>query len=146
MIDWDPMPCASCGADLEPCGTPHGIVWVCRRCVAGATTLGVIRKIVPRGYVNHLWQAAQRFGRESQRACPSCTRPLLDFRPDEVELSPKLEVCCRCFLIWLDRPALLSLRPPRTAREEQGVIPLALAAARRVASAVDAAIDPPAGS
>ena len=133
---FEPLPCATCDRPLEPKGTPHGSVWLCRHCLAGAATLGVIRKVAPREFVNHIWQAARAHGRDSSLPCPSCTQPLLTFRPDEVSVSPKLEICCRCFFLWLDRDALatLGLRSPRvTGGESAGSRALALAAASAVA-------------
>ena len=133
---FQPLPCATPDRNLEPQATPHGSVWLCRRCIAGAATLGVIRKVAPREFINHIWQAARAHGRESSLPCPSCTQPLLTFHPDEVSVSPSLEICCRCFFLWLDRDALatLGLRSPRVGAD-QGTESraLALAAAAAVA-------------
>jgi len=83
--------------------------------VAGATTLGVLRHVAPKAFINHLWQAARLHGSLSSKICPSCTQPLIELRPPQVVIEPALDVCCRCFLIWMERPTLEALRvqPPR---------------------------------
>lgn len=106
----DPMLCALCRGPLVGQPGRHGIVWVCGSCVAGATTLGVLRHVAPKAFINHLWQAARLHGSRSAKACPSCTQPLVELRPPQVEIEPALEVCCRCFLIWMERPTLAALR------------------------------------
>jgi hypothetical protein len=108
----DPMRCATCSGPLVSQPGRHGIVWVCGACVAGATTVGVLRHVAPKAFINHLWQAARLHGSLSAKACPSCTQPLLELRPPQVVIEPRLEVCCRCFLIWMERPTLLALRMP----------------------------------
>ena len=110
MSDPAPIRCALCRADLEPSRLPHGIVWICRSCEAGAVNLGVFRQVVPRGFVNHLWRAVKLYGLPSRKTCPSCAQPLLEVDAKRVQLSPALEVCCRCFLVWLERPVLARLR------------------------------------
>ena len=115
MDPLDPMRCPICAGPLVSQPGRHGIVWVCGGCVAGATTLGVLRHVAPKAFINHLWQAARLHGSLSSKACPSCTQPLLELRPPQVVIEPALEVCCRCFLIWMERATLETLRvqPPR---------------------------------
>jgi hypothetical protein len=117
------MRCATCAGPLSAQGMRHGLVWVCRDCAAGATTLGVLRHVAPRAFVNQLWQAARRHGTPSRKACPSCTQPLVELRPPQVRIEPPIDVCCRCFLIWMERATLAALHAERT----RGA-PLALAA------------------
>jgi Zn-finger nucleic acid-binding protein len=117
------MRCATCAGPLLAQGGRHGLVWVCGDCVAGATTLGVLRHVAPRAFINHLWQAARLHGTPSRKACPSCTQPLVELRPPRVQIEPPLDVCCRCFLIWMERATLLKL----SAERPRGA-PLALAA------------------
>jgi hypothetical protein len=160
----DPMLCACCSQPLEYRRTTHGIVWVCPPCLAGATTLGVIRSVAPREFVNHLWQAARRASTASAKRCPSCTQPLTDLSGAVAELRPSLEVCCRCFLIWLDQPALSALRLDRARTrsiaaeaealhridalveplriEREATAAVALAVANGVADALEAALGP----
>jgi hypothetical protein len=161
----DPMLCAACASELRPARTDHGVVWLCASCAAGATTLGVLRKVAPRSFVHHLWQAAQAHGRPSRKRCPSCTQPLLELDGSCVDLSPALLVCCRCFLVWLEEPTLAAFRleerrlrsavreaeahtraealaePGRIAREARDTVVFALAAACELADVVDSAID-----
>jgi hypothetical protein len=109
------MHCPICAGPLASQPGRHGIVWVCGQCVAGATTLGVLRHVAPKAFINHLWQAARLHGSLSSKICPSCTQPLIELRPPQVVIEPALDVCCRCFLIWMERPTLEALRvqPPR---------------------------------
>ena len=107
----DAMLCAACSTALRPRGTPYGVVWVCARCGAGAATVPVIRRVVPRGFVQHLWQAARLHGRPSAQRCPSCTQPLSTFDGSPVEVSPVVSVCCHCFFVVLERSALVGGGP-----------------------------------
>jgi ribosomal protein L37AE/L43A len=105
------LPCPLCGRALESAKIRHGLVWLCRTCRAGAATLPVLRQAAPRGFVNHLWQGALHDGRESGLVCPSCDRPFT--RLTGPRANPRLEVCVRCFWVWLGPRALtaLSRRP-----------------------------------
>jgi hypothetical protein len=123
------MLCPSCSGELRPCRTTHGVVWLCDPCSAGATTLGVFRRVAPRPFVNHLWQAGRAHGQPSARRCPSCTQALLELDASRVELSPSLLLCCRCFLVWLEEPTLEAFRLGRQrlgsgAREVAATIPM----------------------
>lgn len=167
MVDEQAMPCPLCSGPLESSRAPQGTVWICRSCAAGATTLGVIRKVAPRAFINHLWQAARSHGQESSCACPSCTQPLLEFDARDVAVEPTLKVCCRCFLVWLDCGALAALRlrprarsatreaaarlqadalaqPKAVADEARSTVLLAIAAAQEVATVIDSALGEPA--
>jgi hypothetical protein len=101
------MLCAACSAALAPRRTAYGVVWVCARCGTGAATVPVIRKVVPRGFLQHLWQAARLHGRPSTQRCPSCTQPLSTFDGSPVEVSPVVSICCHCFFVVLERSALV---------------------------------------
>jgi hypothetical protein len=105
------MPCPLCEGELEPASRRHGIVWLCRSCRAGAATLPILRQVAPREFVNHLWQAALQDGIESPRRCPSCTQPFTCFSGSRVEVEPRLEVCTRCFWVWLHPASLVRLAP-----------------------------------
>ncbi len=104
----EPLPCPLCHAPLEGVTGRHGVVWVCRLCEAGATTVGVVRQVAPREFVNHLWQAAQTHGVASPLRCPSCTQALISLGP-EVAIEPAAQVCVRCFLVWLGQDSLAAL-------------------------------------
>ena len=104
----DPLPCPRCGKDLEPTKRPHGTVWVCCRCRAGAVTLPILRQVAPRSFVNHLWQAALHNGRSSKLGCPACRQPFTEFRGANAAVNSQLKVCVRCFWVWLCPGPLLS--------------------------------------
>jgi hypothetical protein len=69
--------------------------------------LPILREAAPRGFVNHLWQGALHDGRESGLVCPSCARPFT--RLVGPRANPRLEVCVRCFWVWLGPRALSAL-------------------------------------
>src|SRR5262245_37072712 len=103
----EPLPCPLCREPLEPTKRPHGLVWVCRACRAGAVTLPILRQVASRPFVNHLWQAALHNGRISRVICPACTQPFTEFRGANTVVNSQLKVCVRCFWVWL-RPGALS--------------------------------------
>lgn len=164
MGEIQPMLCASCSGELRAQRTDHGLVWLCGSCVAGATTLGVIRKVAPKDFVNHLWQAGYAHDRPSAQRCPSCTQPLLELDGARVELSPSMLLCCRCYLVWLERATLEAFRlaeqrvrsvareaaalsrvealgePQRSAREARDALVFALAAGQELAAVLEAAL------
>lgn len=78
----------------------------CETCFAGATTLSVLKRVAPREFINHLWQAGRKVGKPSGKACPSCTQPLVELRPPEIEITPKIDLCLHCFLVWMERDTL----------------------------------------
>jgi ribosomal protein L37AE/L43A len=105
----EPLPCPSCRGSLEPTKGRHGLVWLCRSCHAGAATLPILRQVAPRAFVNHLWQAALHDGRRSPLVCPSCARPFTKFARAGAAVGAQIEVCVRCFWVWLSPSALSSL-------------------------------------
>jgi Zn-finger nucleic acid-binding protein len=118
------MPCPGCGVDLEPTHGRHGIVWLCRTCRAGAATLPILRQVAPRDFVNQVWQAALQNGVPSARVCPSCTQPFTTFTGSRAKIEPHLEVCTRCYWVWLDSESLRLLARitgrPRGLRRRSG--------------------------
>ena len=119
-MDADFMPCPACDTALEPTPSKHGIVWLCNHCRSGAATLPVLRQVAPRAFVQHLWQAALHDGLPSPKICPSCTQPFTTFSGSRVTLEPNLEVCVRCYWVWLGPASLSALsqlgEPPSAAR------------------------------
>jgi predicted RNA-binding Zn-ribbon protein involved in translation (DUF1610 family) len=101
-----PMLCASCSSAIHARRTAHGLVWICDACGTGAATLAVLRRAVPRGFVQHLWQAALGHGRPSAQRCPSCTQPLLDFADSPVMVAPVVSLCRRCYFVVFEKAAL----------------------------------------
>ena len=104
-----PMFCPSCEDELIATPSRHGLVWLCRSCRSGAATLPILRQVAPRAFVNHLWQAALHDGRVSSVLCPSCTQLFTTFRGSPVSVEPYLEVCTRCYWVWLGPASLSSL-------------------------------------
>jgi hypothetical protein len=102
----EPLPCPLCRAFLEPATGRHGLVWVCRACRAGAVTLPILRQVAPRSFVNRLWQAALHHGRPSKIVCPACTRPFTECGEANTATHSPLQVCVRCFWVWLSPEGL----------------------------------------
>src|SRR5262245_4477042 len=109
------MRCPGCGAELEPTTGRYGIVWLFRVCRAGAATLPILRQVVPRDFVNHVWQAALQNGVPSAHACPSCTQPFTTFAGSRARIEPPLEVCTRCYWVWLSSANLERISQTRQA-------------------------------
>src|SRR5262245_49106517 len=107
------MRCPGCGAELEPTAGRHGIVWLCRVCRAGAATLPILRHVAPRDFVNQVWQAALQNGVPSAQICPSCTQPFTTFTGSRARIEPPLEVCTRCYWVWLSSAALELISQPQ---------------------------------
>jgi len=92
------LQCPVCRASLEPTSSLHGLVWLCRACRAGAATVPILRHVVPRAFVNRMWQAALHEGRTSSLRCPSCGQP---FTAVTAWGNIRLEVCVGCCWVWL---------------------------------------------
>jgi hypothetical protein len=105
----EPLPCPLCKEALEPAKGRHGLVWVCRTCRAGAVTLPILRQVAPRPFVNQLWQAALHHGRISKVVCPACTQPFTECGGVSAAANPQLQVCVRCFWVWLSPDGLSSV-------------------------------------
>jgi ribosomal protein L37AE/L43A len=101
------LPCPLCGRHLERAKGRHGLVWLCRGCRAGAVTLPVVRHVAPRAFVNALWQEALRAGGRSRLRCPACGQPFTELRRAGATVPLRVQVCVRCFWVWLG-PHLLS--------------------------------------
>ena len=66
--------------------------------------------------------AARRSGRQVDKPCPSCSQPLVELRGPEIEIEPKVDVCLRCHVVWLEREALASLLPASAASPGKGAV------------------------
>lgn len=97
------LPCPVCGDLLDRGAGRQGLVWICQSCRAGAVTLPILRKHAPRPFVNALWQAALHHGRPSPLVCPACTQP---FTRVATTFGGRIEVCVRCYWVWLDSDVL----------------------------------------
>jgi hypothetical protein len=56
--------------------------------------------------VNQVWQAALQNGVPSALVCPSCTQPFTTFTGSRAKIEPHLEVCTRCYWVWLGSQSL----------------------------------------
>lgn len=106
------LPCPVCGELLDRGAGRQGLVWICQDCRAGAVTLPILRRHAPRPFVNALWQAALHHGRPSALVCPACTQPFIDVA---TTFGGRIQVCVRCYWVWLDSDALDQLATDTTA-------------------------------
>ena len=117
------MSCPACTAQLIARQSRHGLVWFCHSCRSGAATLPVLRQVAPHDFVNQLWQAALHNGRVSSTHCPACKQPFTTFRGSQAYVEPYLEVCTRCYWVWLSPTSLSMLsqlrEPPTTIQRIQ---------------------------
>lgn len=108
------LACPSCGEYLERGAGRYGLVWICRECRGGAVTVPVLRRVAPRGFVNRLWQAALHEGRPSRRTCPACVQPFIALGWPRPAGPAAIEVCVRCYWVWLGSEVLDALTTGRT--------------------------------
>ena len=96
--------CPKCNIELDKNGTVLGVFWVCPSCKGRAIAVDVIRKAVPKGVVDKLWQTARTGGYPQKRQCPSCRAMMsevsIDIDKDKTEY---IDVCTNCFFIWFDQ-------------------------------------------
>lgn len=104
-VDADFERCPLCGDLLTPRPSRFGQVRICTACMGGTTTLSVLKRVAPKEFINHLWQAAHHSGRASIKSCPSCRQPLLTLGP-EVSVEPEFDVCIRCYVVWFEQVTL----------------------------------------
>lgn len=94
--------CPHCQATLSRVEGPHGVSWSCARCGGCAVGVGLLRKTPVRDYVSRVWAVARLRTNAGGRLCPVCSGPMaaVPSLPDYV--SPTLDVCRRCHIIWFD--------------------------------------------
>jgi len=87
---------------LEKVKGPTGVFWLCRACKGRSATISLLRKQVPREWVNTLWQATREEGLRRKRPCPACDRLMVSLPariPDGIQY---LDVCTVCQSVWFD--------------------------------------------
>lgn len=105
--------CPSCRAPLSERRSKYGLLWVCTSCHGRAVTLQMLRKLVPPGIVNQLWQRARSEGHPHKRSCPGCRRQMTEVSIRAGQRTEQLDVCQGCHFIWFDQRELEHL--PRRA-------------------------------
>ncbi len=113
--------CPSCETTLSRRTSKVGFFWVCRSCHGRAFTVQTIRKVIPRGVLNSLWQTARSGRHTGTRNCPSCWRPMAEVPIDAGGLAEQIDVCTGCHFVWFDRGEFealpkTSVRKPRRKR------------------------------
>ena len=67
--------------------------------------IGALRRLVDRGFADHVWTAAVEYGISSERSCPVCANAMV-----ATETSPAVDICKSCRIIWFD-PGEFALTP-----------------------------------
>ncbi|MGH2806385.1 MAG: rhomboid family intramembrane serine protease [Actinomycetota bacterium] len=133
MSTADRLLCPQCNVELARHMHANGVTWVCPRCRGRTVGMGLLRRSVARDYANRLWSEAVEAGRLGGRACPSCSREMIQAATRSIDL----DVCKGCQLVWFD-PGEYEAAPllpvaPRQRLPEQALEAVARAQARQIA-------------
>lgn len=94
--------CPRCHQRLLRTKIEEGIFFRCPQCDGRAVGLSVLRKVIPRVYVNRLWnQARERQGHRGQ-GCPICGRAMQEVPVPVDGQEVPLDVCAGCQFVWFD--------------------------------------------
>ena len=96
--------CPDCRRDLESRVAKHGHVQVCPDGHGGATTLALLKRVLPEAMTRALWLSARQDVVLSDKDCPTCTHPL---SPTAVR---GIDVCLNCQGVWVEAGALEAAR------------------------------------
>lgn len=94
--------CPNCGVKLARTLAGPGVYWICPVCHGRAASVSLLRKTVPRGVVNELWQAARSGERPRVRRCPFCGNPMPEIQAAGEQYRKRLDVCVICHCVWFD--------------------------------------------
>jgi membrane associated rhomboid family serine protease len=81
--------------------------------------VSLLRRNIPRGVVNGVWQAARSGACPRRRHCPACNRPMAEVAVEGAPQPVLLDVCVLCQFVWFDRSEYEALpeRPPETSQQ-----------------------------
>ena len=119
------LACPSCNGHLSRHDSDDGKLHICDECGGRLVPYKTLRKDHVRGdYLAELRRQARK-GMLSKRPCPHCRQEMLETKtPVTAAFYMTLEVCERCFLVWLD--------PGEIAKLPRNVIPKGLTESRKV--------------
>lgn len=123
-VAWVPMKpiifeCLHCGSTLQRVRRPNHIHWACPRCGGRSSTITLMRRLMPRGLVNRLWQEARHSNAPRLRTCPSCRQKMVQLSVPGHSFA--IDVCRTCTLVWFDPDeydALPQTKPQPPPKEE----------------------------
>ncbi|MEA2434963.1 MAG: hypothetical protein QOG54_2420 [Actinomycetota bacterium] len=72
--------------------------------------MGLLRRVVEKGYANHIWGASSELPTGSGRKCAVCEKPMTLVPSGSNERDPLVDVCRRCQFVWFD-PAEFETAP-----------------------------------
>jgi membrane associated rhomboid family serine protease len=64
--------------------------------------MGLLRRVVDKGYANRIWGAAAEFPGGSGRRCCVCEKPMILVPSGLGGTDPLVDVCRRCQFVWFD--------------------------------------------
>ncbi len=104
------MACPSCGIELAETKLALGRFWSCDKCGGRAITVELLRRIFTPESINPLWLHAISNEGQLGRPCPLCSRQMLTVGFADA-ISPPIDLCRLCHLVWFDRGEIESLTP-----------------------------------
>ena len=107
--------CPKCNQRLVRTKAEQGFFFRCPRCDGRAVALAVLRKAIPRAYVDRLWnKARERQGPRGQK-CPICCRHMIEISVPVGKQEVPLDVCAGCQFVWFDPEEFeqLPAQPPK---------------------------------
>ncbi len=117
------LTCPKCSILLKKLDSGMGVLWACGSCQGRAVTIAMLRKQVDRAFINRLWQevrTAPLAHRHGLRACPSCSKPMIEVAVGGVSDEVEIDACRLCQFVWFDanETAQLPVLPPQRAAEK----------------------------
>jgi Zn-finger nucleic acid-binding protein len=96
------MICPGCQTVLIQVQNQFGWFWFCPACQGSCSTIELIRKAIPAGIVNKLWQRAKEENIPHKRKCPSCERLMSEIAIINADKTEYLDICTTCRMLWFD--------------------------------------------
>ncbi len=94
--------CPNCDKPLKKGRRPHGFIWGCQRCGGRAAPLALLRRSIDKNAIDRMWQRVVAIDGVEGKACPICTKRMVQFQLKVVDVDWKLDLCKPCQLFWFD--------------------------------------------
>lgn len=94
--------CPKCNCPLTTVKGSPGVFWRCSSCDGRSATLALLRRHVPAGVINDLWQSAKSGTFPRKRACPGCGNRMTEVHATTEQGKQYLDVCTVCQVVWFD--------------------------------------------
>ncbi len=117
--------CPRCNHRLVRTKTRQGFFYRCPSCDGRAVGLAVLRRAIPRAYVNRLWNQARELQGHRGQPCPICRRPMREIPVPVAKQEVPLDVCAGCQFVWFDPDefAQLPAAPPKPKEDPRQQLP-----------------------